>query len=155
MDTKPTSTLALIPTVPAEMKTKLLWEKELLGLYISGHPLDQYQEQIAKTGNTIASLMKEKAPEQGFKKKWEKADKKLLVAHIDTVKIIITKESNKKMAFLTIQDKTGTAEAVVFPESFKTMGPLLEEGKVAAMKCSVSDRNDRKSILIDEIKILE
>ncbi len=154
MDSKPTSTLALVPTPAAEMATKLLWEKELLGLYISGHPLDQYQEQISKSGNTIASLMKDKAPEQGFKKKWDKPDKKLLVAHIDTVKVIITKGSNKKMAFLTIQDKTGIAEAVVFPESFKTLGPLLVEGAVAAMKCSVADRNDRKSILIDELKIL-
>jgi DNA polymerase III alpha subunit len=58
------------------------------------------------------------------------------------------------MAFLTIQDKSGISEAVIFPEAFKKIGSLVKEGIVAAMKCSVAERGDKITIMIDDIKIL-
>jgi len=58
------------------------------------------------------------------------------------------------MAFLTIQDKSAVSEAVIFPEAFKKIGPLVKEGIVAAMKCSVAERGDKITIMIDEIKVL-
>jgi DNA polymerase III subunit alpha len=138
----PKSTLTLVETSPMPAPETLSWEKELLGLYISGHPLDRFESHIGKTKNTIAQLLSKK-----------NARGQILVAHIDTIKTLITK-SNTRMAFVTLSDKTGIAEGVVFPESFKKIGQLLVEGSVAAMKCSVSDRNDRTSILIDELKVL-
>lgn len=152
LDSKPKAILTLTPTEEASQAQKLGWEKELLGLYISGHPLDRYSEHIKKSGTTIARLLD--SPIQ--KDRWKNQGKKsLLVAHIDSMKIIITKSSNTKMAFLTLSDISGTGEGVVFPETYKKIGPLLKEGIVIAMECSPANREDRKSILIDNIKVLE
>jgi DNA polymerase-3 subunit alpha len=140
----PKATLILNELAPAPFQTKLTWEKELLGLYVSGHPLDSYEAQIAKTGNTIESLLKAKNTRS-----------QLLVAHIDSLKTVITKNGNNKMAFLQIQDRTGSAEAVVFPETFKELVGVLKENSVAAFVCSVSNRNDKKAFLIEKAKILQ
>ncbi len=143
LDDKPKSVLQLADAAPASMMQKLIWEKELLGLYISGHPLDSHNDKLKKATTTIAGLIK---------KKFDK--NQLIVAHIDTAKIIMTKKDNSKMAFLTIQDKSGVAEAVIFPEAFKKLSSLVKEGIVAAMKCSVAERGDRITIMIDDIKVL-
>jgi DNA polymerase-3 subunit alpha len=143
MDEKPKSVLHLHDAKPASMEQKLMWEKELLGLYISGHPLDAHSDKLKKATSTIMSLLK---------KKFDK--NQLIVVHIDAVKIIMTKKDNSRMAFLTIQDKSGVSEAVIFPEAFKKIGPLVKEGIVAAMKCSVAERGDKVTIMIDEIRVL-
>ena len=140
---KPKSILSLADADPAPMKQKLAWERELLGLYISGHPLDEYAEQVARTRNTLSGLVKRK-----------KDKKALVVAHIDIVRLINTKANNARMAFVTLSDKTGTAEAVVFPESYKEVGDKLKEGTVVAIQCDVSERQDRVTIMIDKIKVL-
>ena len=77
-----------------------------------------------------------------------------MVAHIDTVKVILTKSSSKKMAFLSVQDKTGTMEAVVFPETFAQIGSLIKVGIVAAFECSATNRDGKVSLLIENIKVL-
>ena len=142
MAEEPKSTLVLIPADPATMEQKLLWEKELLGLYISGHPLDRFIERIEKSGNTIHSLVEEK-----------KAKEKILVCMVETIKPLMTK-SNTRMAFVTLRDKSGTAEAVIFPEAYKEFGSMIMEGSVVAIQCSVSEKNDRKSIIVDKAKVL-
>ncbi len=138
----PQSRLTLTSVVAATIEDKLIWEKELLGMYISGHPLDRFDNYVAKATVTVAKLLAQ-----------SNARGQLLVAHIDSVKTIITK-SNTRMAFLTLHDKTGTAEGVVFPEAFKEIGVLLAEGKVMAFQCGVSKRDDRSSITIENAKIL-
>ena len=138
----PKSVLTLSETPPADMPTKLTWEKELLGLYLSGHPLDQFEEQIEKSGNTISSLIEKKNPKN-----------QILVVLIESVKPFITK-SNTRMAFIAVRDRTGMAEAVLFPEGFKEYGAIATEGAVVVIQCSVSDKNDRKSIIIDKLKRL-
>ncbi len=140
---KPKSVLKLNDAPNATMEQKLIWEKELLGLYISGHPLDSHTEKMKKATSTIASLLK---------KKFDK--NQMIVVHIDLCKVIMTKKDNSKMAFLTIQDKSGVSEAVIFPEAFKKIGSLVKEGIVAAMKCSVAERGDKVTIMIDDIRVL-
>ncbi len=143
LDDKPKSVLQLNDAALASMDQKLIWEKELLGLYVSGHPLDSHSEKLKKATTTIAKLLK---------KKFDK--NQLLVAHIDAAKVIMTKKDNSKMAFLTIQDKSGVSEAVIFPEAFKKIGSLVKEGIVAAMKCSVAERGDKVTIMIEDIRVL-
>lgn len=138
----PKNTLTLASIAPMQKEQMLVSEKELLGLYISGHPLDQFEHHVQKTKNTIASLLEK-----------DYAKNQLLVAHIDSIKPLITK-SNARMAFVTLHDKTGITEGVVFPEAFKKIGTLLKEGTVVALQCSVSNRDDKKSIFIDNIKVL-
>lgn len=154
LDSNPTATLALKEAPEATMTQKLTWEKELLGLYISGHPLDRFLEKIQKSGTTIKKLLA--LPVLRAHERYNKHAKPsyLLVAHIDTAKIIMTKATSLKMAFLSITDKTGTIEGVVFPETYKTIGHLIHEGSIVAMKCTVADRDERRSVLIDDIKVL-
>lgn len=143
LDDKPKSVLKLSDVEPASMRQKLAWEKELLGLYVSGHPLDSHTDKLKRATISISGLLK---------KKFEK--NQLIVAHIDLCKVIMTKKDNSKMAFLTIQDKSGVSEAVIFPEAFKKIGPLVKEGIVAAMKCSIAQRGEKPTIMIDDLKVL-
>lgn len=151
LDTAPKNVLTLTPTAPAPLKEKLAWEKELLGLYLSGHPLDQYDAQLQKAPMTIAKLLKQ-APSS--EPSWKDRQKKsIIVAHIDTVKHHLTK-GNTKMAFLQVQDKSAVVEAVVFSDAYKKLQTLLIPGSVVAMECSVSNRDDKKSLVIENIKVL-
>ncbi|MCC6198849.1 DNA polymerase III subunit alpha [Candidatus Nomurabacteria bacterium] len=142
LDSAPKSTLTLAPTEPMPATQRFAHEKELLGLYLSGHPLDSFGEQIAKTKQTIVGLL-EKKNVRGA----------LLVAHIDFVKPLITK-SNARMAFVGLHDKTGAMEGVVFPEVFKQVGALLEEGKVTVLQGDVLDRNEKIAFSIKNLKVL-
>ena len=141
-DAAPKSILTLIDTPAADMTTKLTWEKELLGLYISGHPLDRFEEQIQKSGNSIATLLEKK-----------NAKNQILIATVESTKLFMTK-SNSRMAFVTLRDKTGVAEAVLFPEAFKEYGTIVTDGAILVIQCGVSDKNDRKSVIIDKAKVL-
>ncbi len=142
LDSKPMSKLILEQTAPATLSEKLAWEKELLGLYLSGHPLDEHEEKIQKSGNTIAALL-EKGECRG----------KILVAAIEDVRTLYTK-NNAQMAFVKLQDKTGLIEGVVFPEAFKTVKEVLITGKVVAIRCNLAKRNDELSLVIDQVKEL-
>lgn len=153
---EPKSKLSLKQMDDVTIDVKLGWEKELLGLYVSGHPLDNYEDKILKTGNNIKSLI-EKIPSstQPNLKPWQKPkEKKLLIAHIDSIKTIITKNGNNQMAFIGISDKTSTAEAVMFPETYKTLGKVIKEGSVVAFECTLSNRDGKKSFLIENAKII-
>ncbi len=142
MDIAPQSTLNLTPTEAVTTTEKLVWEREILGIYVSGHPLDKYEEKIIKSGITIDKLLEEK-------------DKKnrILIATIESIKIILTKK-NTRMAFVSISDKTGIVEGVIFSEVFKEVGKNLVEGMIVALDCNITKRDDRKSLIINNIKIL-
>lgn len=155
LDFKPQSVLRLEKAKEeTSIIQKLSWEKELLGFYVSGHPLDAHDEQLKKSGVTIKQLLAKTESEKPGRYGREKTAKSILVAHIDSVKVIMTKSSNKKMAFLTVQDKTGRMEAVVFPETFAKIGKLIEDGSVAAFECAATNRDGKMSLLIENIKVL-
>lgn len=153
---KPQSVLSLKDAPLATLTQKLAWEKELLGFYVSGHPLDIHSSQLERSGTTIKKLLSQNSSPEPFRKNFGRPQgkKDILVAHIDTVKIIMTKSSNKKMAFLTVQDKTGSIEAVVFPETFAKIGSLIKDGIVVALECYASDRDGKKSLMIENLKVL-
>lgn len=126
----------------ASMKEKLSWEKELLGLYISGHPLNEYKDKIEKFGTLISKI---KSPEI-------KADSVVTVACVvDNIKIVTTK-NNTRMAFLTLSDFTDNIDAVVFSKLFETMKDILIKDNIIALKGKVTLRNGEKSIAIETVK---
>lgn len=136
----PALKLAEVPN--AEMKEKLAWEKELLGLYISGHPLDRYRDIIAKRDMDI-------------KKAQELADKAevTIACIIEEVKPISTKKGDA-MAFIKLTDFTGTMEAVVFPRTLLEFRSAFVVDKCLAVKGKISERNGQKSMIIDRVKVL-
>lgn len=134
--------LKLKEVEPADQKTKLAWEKELLGLYISSHPLEPYREKFEKPENTIKYYQ-------------DKIDGFPIVIGgiIDTVKEIITK-NNKRMAFVKIFDFTDQIEAVAFTEIYEKYKNLLVPDKIIAVRGKISHRNGEPSIIIEGMKEL-
>ena len=133
--------LSLEPQEPASAKEKLVWEKDLLGLYISGHPLDDYKEKIDK----YATLTKD------IKLKNKTGEMVIVAAIIDEVKVFTTKK-NTTMAFLKISDFSGSIDAVAFSKTFETSKDILVTDNVVALKGKVTERNGEKSIAIDFVK---
>lgn len=125
----------------ASKTEKLLWEKELLGLYISGHPLDRIKDKLVKR-------------EINIKKIQEKLGDGMTVTIagiIETTKEIITKK-NERMAFLKVADFTGNIEVVAFPNIYKISESILKTEKCIAFTGKISVRNEEKTILIEAVK---
>ncbi len=128
----------------ASQKQKLTWEKDLLGLFVSGFPLDPWKEKIIARNINIEKIHSQTADNQEAS----------LAVIIETIKITITKKGDK-MALLKLRDYTGVIEVVVFPETYKKYKDLLHIDVPLVMKGKVSTRNGEKTIAIDDIKKLE
>ncbi|MBU1557948.1 DNA polymerase III subunit alpha [Patescibacteria group bacterium] len=129
---------------PAKKEDKLSWEKELLGLYISGHPLDRFKDLLSREGRNIKDL-KESSPENSSI---------VIAGIIDEVKEILTKKE-KKMAFVKVSDFSDSMEVVVFPKVYDDYKHLLEADKCVALRGKISKRNDETSLLVDALKELK
>lgn len=125
------------------LSDKLAWEKELLGIYISGHPLDAYEAITKKAHLSIAKIKED--PKTGMLL--------ILPVLISVVRTILTK-SGEKMAFLTVGDTTDSIEAVIFPKLFKEHAARIVPDACLLIKGKVSVRNGEPSIAIDELKPL-
>ncbi len=134
-------TLKLNPSPEASQKEKLSWEKELLGLYVSGHPLERLRDRIEKSGTTVKKIREEMKVGLPV----------TLACIIDEVKTIITK-SNERMAFIKISDMTGSIEGVVFSKAFFDLHTVLVADAVVAIQARVNERNGEKSIVIEKAK---
>lgn len=137
------STLTLDSTEPATQKEKLAWEKELLGLYISGHPLEEFRDKIEKFGTVIKKIQTE--VENGMPV--------TVACIIDSVRPITTR-NNERMAFVKISDFTGTIEAVVFSKLYEIQKDLLEPDTIIALSGKVTFRNGEKSLVIEKFKTI-
>ena len=133
-----------IKPFPEYSHTELLQqEKEVSGLYLSGHPLDAYREQSARfASNSIKELTGEDAH-------------KLDGNHVRIVctivkKRMMTTKSNTMMAFTSVEDLTGTMEVIVFPRVLDTFRDALEENAVVVIEGRLSVREDEPSKLMAE-----
>ena len=129
---------------PATQTEKLTWEKELLGLYISGHPLDKFKDKFQKREYTVKKVL------DGLEDGMTVA----VAGIINEVKTINTK-SFEKMAFINFSDFTGTIEIVVFPKIFEKYKELLEPNLCVIIKGRISYRKDSISLLAEAVKKLE
>jgi len=134
-------TLQKVPR--ASMEDMLSWEKELLGLYVSGHPLDKFKEKLSQKQNvSIEVALKIPAGATA-----------ICAGMISSFREIYTKKG-ESMAFLNITDQNNSIEAVAFPKVLQEFKEILKEGTCIVIKGKVSNRNDEKSILIDKAKLL-
>ncbi|MGM8213583.1 DNA polymerase III subunit alpha [Virgibacillus sp. W0430] len=121
---------------------KLTDEKELLGIYVSSHPLGIYRKQLQANG--YVSIQKGR--------KGNRKQKAIVV--VQSIKTIRTKRGDR-MAFLTIGDETDEMDAVVFPEVYRKAYQLLEEGSSVEIEGSVVERNNRVQWVIDMITLFD
>ncbi|MCK5022022.1 MAG: DNA polymerase III subunit alpha [Candidatus Pacebacteria bacterium] len=138
------SKITLEKTEPASMEEKLAWEKELLGLYISGHPLDKYKTQLEKAKTSIKQI----------KAELNENTTTVVAGIIEESKEILTKKG-EKMAFVRLSDFSDTLEVVVFPKIFKEFNEFLETEKCVLIKGRLSKRQGETSLLVEKIKELK
>lgn len=123
------------------LKDKLAWEKELLGIYVSGHPTDQFKDVFDKYKGSVRAAVTEER--NGFPM--------IIGGVVEEVKAIFTKKG-ERMAFITIADKEAKIECVAFPSVFGEARAALVEGKPVLVKGKVNRRNGEPSLLIDKVK---
>ena len=137
-----------MPKVEEYSKEELLsFEKEVLGVYISGHPLEEYEERWRKniTARTVDFQIDE---ELGTSKAGD--GEIAVIGGIITNKTVKYTRNNKVMAFLTIEDLVGTVEVVVFPNDYKKNVQKMEEDSKVFIRGKVQGDADKASKLICE-----
>lgn len=142
--------LALAPTLTlpkssgqASMVQKLEWEKELLGIYVSGHPLDAHEAYRVKAGTSLKRVKEEPMPGTTV----------ILPVLVAEAKTHLTKGGDK-MAFVKFEDMTGSIEAVIFPKLYREHAKSISPGACVLIRGAVSVRNGEATLAIDKLKAL-
>lgn len=135
--------IQLASAEPASQTTRLAWEKELLGLYISGHPLDQHREKLSKRPMTIGEMKQRIMPGMTA----------VAAGMIEDMRVILTKGGDQ-MAFIKIADYDGAIEAVVFPKNFTEYRDIIKPETCIALKGRLSNRNGELSMVAEALKAL-
>lgn len=128
-------------------ENKLAFEKEVLGIYISGHPLEEYEEKWRK--NISATTADFQPNEETGRTKVHDGAKEIIGGMITDRTIKATK-TNQMMAFITVEDLFGTAEVVVFPRDYEKNREHLEIDQKVFVRGRVSEEDEKASKLICE-----
>jgi len=160
--TKFSSKLILDPGPPASEGEKLKWEKELLGLYVSGHPLHRYKKALDQamysqsspfnsSKTTSISEINEGLLDNDLKDGVKLGQKIKIGGIISSLKKIITK-TGKPMIFLKIEDLTGTIEVVIFPSIIERNPSAFQENKVVFISGRTDMRDNAPKVICEEIE---
>ncbi len=133
-----TNELVLPPTPDADLKTKLVWEKELLGLYVSGHPFAKMNDLVKKYVTFGCSQVR--YGQQQIK----------VCGIISKIHKFITK-TGKAMAFVTLEDMTGELEVLVFPRTFNQTVQVWQEDQHVYVIGKLSKKEEEKPKLIVDL----
>jgi len=129
---------------PASKNQKLSWEKELLGLYISEHPLEEYSQYLKSLATPIADL-----------NQFINTTREVKVSGIITqIQKVITR-NNQPMLFVKMEDMSGRLEILVFPTVLTTQPTIWQEGKIILAKGKVSDKDGVIKLLCNEAKEID
>ena len=137
-----------LPDVEEYEKEDLLaFEKEVLGIYVSGHPLEKYEAQWKRQISAVtADFMIDE--ESGYSKVMD--GKREILGGMIASKTIKYTKNNKTMAFFTLEDLVGNVEVVVFPRDYEKYSHLIKEDTKVFVQGRVSSEEDRASKLICE-----
>ena len=140
----PKTALTLQPTEPAPKKTILIWEKELLGLYVSDHPVSEYAAYMKRHTYPLGDLEKEK----------NEAELKVTIGGVITgVRKVITKKGTP-MYFVNLEDLTGHAEVLVFGKLAETSGTLLQEDEIITMMVKIRFAEGAARLSAESIQVV-
>lgn len=126
---------------------KLGFEKEVIGIYLTGHPLEEYEEKWQKNISAVTTdfLLDEETGEVKVKD-----NQSVIVGGMITQKTIKYTKTNKTMAFLTLEDLFGTVEIIVFPRDYEKYHALLNEDEKVFIKGHANVEEDKNGKLICE-----
>ena len=130
-----------------QKETMLAFEKEVLGVYISGHPLEEYEEKWRKS--ISATTLDFQLDEETGRTKVRDGSREIIGGMITSKTIKYTKK-NQTMAFITVEDLLGTVEVVIFPQSYEKSQQYLQEDSKVFVRGRVSEEDDNASKLICE-----
>ncbi|NTW27038.1 MAG: DNA polymerase III subunit alpha [Candidatus Moranbacteria bacterium] len=137
-----TPQVPLLEVDPASKRQQLQWEKELLGLYVSGHPVKEYQAYIDKVAVSLDKLTP------------ELVGQKIAVGGvIQKIQKILTKRQ-ETMLFVMLEDTKGKIEVLVFPKVLERMGSVWEEERMIIAEGRLSDKDGVYKLIVDEAKEL-
>lgn len=128
-----------------DVETKLAFEKEMLGVYLSGHPLESYQDMLKSVCNA-SSLDFAYDEEEGMVN--VAPGKDYILGGIASMVNIKLTRNNQRMAFITLEDLVGSVEVIVFPRDFEKYRELIEEGRkyIISGKASLEENDAAKLI---------
>lgn len=136
-----------LPDIPEmNLDEKLKLEKELLGFYLSDHPVKRIVRIVA---NLISHKINQLDPTLHLNQNVT------LAGVISRSKLVVTKKSNSKMAFVTLEDDTGTMDCVVFPKLYAENPLLWVEDSALIIKGKVDNREDSLQIVVDSGTVID
>ena len=128
-----------------DLMLRLSYEKQTMGIYISGHPVERYKEQYKSLVNCNTLDIKRTATDEDSKLK--DGDVVALAGIVQSRKIKYTRK-NEEMAFIALEDKLGSVEVVAFPKAFSEFKRFLAEGTVVVVKGRLQVRDEQESAVI-------
>ncbi|HEX7586511.1 MAG TPA: DNA polymerase III subunit alpha, partial [Patescibacteria group bacterium] len=132
--------ITLVTAAPAEKKQQLTWEKELLGLYISDHPIREYQEYFAQVATPIKEI--------GAQNVGTSITVGGVISKIQKINL----KNQKIMSFVTLEDTLGKMELLVFPKVLEATGAVWIEDRVILASGKISDKDGTFKMLCDSAK---
>jgi DNA polymerase-3 subunit alpha len=131
---------------------KLKWEKELLGLYVSGHPLEKYKELLKNQVTPIKKVINDLTTTNGTNRLYV-GEKVTIGGIILNIKKILTRKGSPMM-FIKVQDLTETIEVVVFPSMLEKNPYVFEENKIVVIEGKTDIKDGSPKIIADQIEEL-
>ena len=143
------TSLRMKPAAAADKKSKLLWEKELLGLYLTDHPMNAYMDKVKDIASPIRNVLKMKASDGAS----DRGPRVRLAGIISGVQQIFTK-TGQPMLFVTLEDLSDNMEMLVFSDTLSKYQNLFQENKAILASGRVSWRGDEPKLICDAVKEL-
>ena len=124
------------------LREKLSMEKETIGLYLSGHPMNDYRPLAERIGSSTILEIKTMAADEGAD------DRNILLCAIVLTKRTKTTKNNDVMAFVTVEDMTGSLEVLVFPKVLALYGGILNLNEAVVIEARISARDEEDVKLV-------
>lgn len=132
-----------IPSLPEyDARTLLSMEKDVSGLYLSGYPLDEYADKCKLYATCSIGKINDLESENSIQ------GKVVLVGIITQFKVVYTKSNQSRMAFCTLEDRTGKVEVIVFPKDFEKYHALIKEDYIVVIEGRVSRKSQSEDMKI-------
>ncbi len=141
-DANTVESITMVDVPPLGDLQNYKWEKELLGMYVSGHPLKGLKSYISKKGRLIGGLTDASVGKTVN-----------IVGMISDLRVIVTKKGDK-MAIFTVEDPSGKVRAVMFPKIYAKFGDVIEQDNIVAFASKFDFSRDQYQVSVNTAKKL-